>query len=79
MRSSFSFVGDLAAKALPALIVFALVVAGGCKSDQQTAGQTSSPAIQTSETTHVQQQDQQNQFAMAFPTGDRNTSTLLIE
>jgi len=79
MRSSLSVLGDVAVKALPALIVSALFAASGCKSDQQTAGQTSSPAIQTSGTTHVQQQDQQNQFAMAFPTGDRNTSTLLIE
>lgn len=60
----------------------AAMVTGGCSQDQQPAGQTAwnsqSGAVQASDTGTAQAPGQ-TRMAMAFPTGNRNSSDLLVE
>ncbi|MDB5174190.1 MAG: hypothetical protein JWN51_2963 [Phycisphaerales bacterium] len=46
---------------------------------EMPAGQTSSPAVQAPGTTQMPAREQGQSYALAYPTGDRNTSQVLIE
>src|SRR5579864_807169 len=62
----------------------AALIVGGCMSDQQQPGQraynpaSNSSAVQASDTSQAPAPTD-SRTAMAFPTGDRNTSALLVE